>query len=96
MYVLGNNATRGQLLNHAKFEKVGKQANLFCTCILIVWQFSCFTFVSILTFLNCHPTLVEGNYSNGFVHSSFNSFLSPQLLAQYSVDFSETFQLLFP
>ena len=58
---------------------------------------------------DCPPTLVEGDYSNGFVRLSFRSsflpsvspsvvdtILSPHLLLQFSRDFDETFQLLFP
>ena len=44
----------------------------------------------------CPPTLVEGDYSNGFVHPSVDTILSLQLLLQFSRDFDETFQLLFP
>ena len=55
-------------------------------------------------FRNCPPTLVEGDYSNGFVRPSvrqsirpfIDTILSPQLLLQFSRDFDKTFQLLFP
>ena len=42
----------------------------------------------------CTPTLVEGDYSNGFV--CLSGILSPQLLLQFSRDFDESFKLLFP
>ena len=45
---------------------------------------------------NCPLTLVKGDYSNGFVRQSVDTILSPQLLLQFSKDFDETFQLLFP
>ena len=50
---------------------------------------------------HCPPTLVEGDYSNGFVRPSYvrlsvDKILSPQLPLQFSRDFDETFQLLFP
>ena len=53
---------------------------------------------------NCPPTLVGGDYSNGFVrpsirppvHPFVDTSLSPQHLLQFSRDFDETFQLLFP
>ena len=53
---------------------------------------------------HCPPTLVEGDYSNGFVRPSVSqsvrlsvdTILSPQLPLQVSRDFDETFQLLFP
>ena len=48
----------------------------------------------------CFPTLVEGDYNNGFVRQSVrpsvDTILTPQLLLQFSRDFDETFQLLFP
>ena len=44
----------------------------------------------------CHPTLVEGDYINGFVRPSVDTILSPHLLLQFSRDFDKTFQLLFP
>ena len=38
----------------------------------------------------CPPMLVEGDYSNGFVHPYVDTILSPQLLLQFSRDFDET------
>ena len=50
-----------------------------------------------LAFSLC-PTLVEGDYSNGFVRPSVrpsvDTILSPQLVLQFSRDFDETFQLI--
>ena len=40
--------------------------------------------------------LVEGDYSNEFIQPSVDTILSLQLLLQFSRDFDETFQLLFP
>ena len=48
----------------------------------------------------CPPTLVEGDYSNGFVRPSIrqsvDTILSPQLFLQVSKDFDLTFQILLP
>ena len=50
---------------------------------------------------NCPPTLVEGDCSNVFIRPTFvrqsvDKILSPHLFLQFSREFDETFQLLFP
>ena len=53
-----------------------------------------------LSAIHCPPTLVKGDYSNGFVrpsvHLSIDTILSRHLLLQFSRDFDETFQFPWP